>query len=146
MNILIDTHIALWATAKSDRLKDEMRAMLEDENNTIYYSINSVWETMLKHSTHPDEFTLTDVEFDSLCKQTEFQFLELKREHIYAVNTLVYPDDAPEKHKRAAETGMIDDDQQKEILSKRIKDCVVVKCRVPKGQVVELILDKMREV
>ena len=99
MNILIDTHIALWATAKSDLLTDKMRKMLEDENNTIFYSIISVWETMLKHASHPEEFTLTDSEFDSLCRQTEFQFLELKREHIYTVNTLVYPDDAPEKHK-----------------------------------------------
>lgn len=99
MNILIDTHIALWATAKSELLTDKMRELLEDENNTIFYSIVSVWETMLKHSSHPNDFTLTDSEFDALCEQTGFLFLELKREHIYAVNTLVYPDDAVEKHK-----------------------------------------------
>lgn len=99
MNILIDTHIALWATAKSDLLTDKMRELLEDESNVIYYSIVSIWETMLKHSSHPVDFTLTDSEFNALCEQTGFMFLELKREHIYAVNTLVYPDDAPEKHK-----------------------------------------------
>ena len=99
MNILIDTHIALWATAKSSLLTAKMRDMLVDENNTVFYSIVSVWETLLKHTSHPDDFTLTDAEFDSLCDRTGFQFLELKKEHIYAVNTLVYPDDAPEKHK-----------------------------------------------
>ena len=99
MNILIDTHIALWATVESKKLTEQMRGILMDKGNTIYYSIISIWETTLKHAKHPDEFTLTDYEFDSLCQRTRFRFLDLKRDHIFKVNTLVYPDDAPEPHK-----------------------------------------------
>ena len=47
--------------------------------------------------------------------------------------------------KRASIAGKIEDNRQKEILSERIKDCVVVKCRVPKSQVVDLIMRRMGE-
>ena len=99
MNILIDTHIAMWATSKSDRLTEQMRDLLKDKDNEIYYSIVSIWETAIKHAKHPDEFTLTEKEFDDDCEKSHFLFLDLKKEHVFKLNTLIYPDDAPEPHK-----------------------------------------------
>ncbi len=74
-----------------------MKTILEDEGNTIYYSIASVWEIAIKHKLHPDQFSISEEEFDSLCRKTEFHQLGIKNEHIYTIKTLVYPENAP-KH------------------------------------------------
>lgn len=97
MNILIDTHIALWAITDTKSLTERMKTILEDEGNTIYYSIASVWEIAIKHKLHPDQFSISEEEFDSLCRKTEFHQLGIKNEHIYTIKTLVYPENAP-KH------------------------------------------------
>lgn len=42
MKLLLDTHIALWAISDSKRLSEDERALLEDEENAIYFSMASV--------------------------------------------------------------------------------------------------------
>ena len=39
--------------------------------------------------------TISEEEFENLCKQAGFRRLGIASEHIYAIKTLVYPDDAP---------------------------------------------------
>ena len=50
MNIIIDTHIFLWALAEPLKLSDEKRSALEDLSNTIYISAVSITELMIKAS------------------------------------------------------------------------------------------------
>jgi len=38
MRLLLDTHIALWAISDSKRLSEDVRALLENEDNAVYYS------------------------------------------------------------------------------------------------------------
>ena len=44
MRLLLDTHIALWAISDSKRLSEDVRVLLENEDNAVYYSMASVWE------------------------------------------------------------------------------------------------------
>jgi len=50
MNIIIDTHIFLWALSAPGRLTDERRSVLEDLSNTIYVCSVSIAELMIKAS------------------------------------------------------------------------------------------------
>ena len=50
MNIIIDTHIFLWALSAPDRINDANRSALEDLSNTIYVSAVTVAEIMIKAS------------------------------------------------------------------------------------------------
>lgn len=50
MNIIIDTHIFLWALSDSSKLIDSKRSVLEDLSNTIYVSAVSIAELMIKAS------------------------------------------------------------------------------------------------
>ena len=50
MNILLDTHMAIWAISNHPNLSQKARAMISDPDNTIYFSSVSVWEVLLKHS------------------------------------------------------------------------------------------------
>ena len=50
MNLLLDTHIALWALNDDPSLSEKAKELILDPDNTIYYSMVSVWEVLLKHS------------------------------------------------------------------------------------------------
>lgn len=48
MNLLLDTHILLWAAYEPARLSDTARRMLTDPNNTLHFSVASLWEVAIK--------------------------------------------------------------------------------------------------
>lgn len=48
MRVLLDTHLLLWATARSRRLPREARRLLEDARNEVHYSAVSLWEIAIK--------------------------------------------------------------------------------------------------
>lgn len=50
MNLLLDTHIALWAVADNPRLSASAKAMIADPNNAISVSVASLWEVAIKHA------------------------------------------------------------------------------------------------
>ena len=58
MRLLLDTHLLLWAIADSKRLPTEVRALLEDESNEVYYSAASIWEIAIKASLKRKDFRI----------------------------------------------------------------------------------------
>mgnify|MGYP001559686763 CR=1 FL=1 len=48
MRVLVDTHLLLWAAARSRRLPKEARRLLEDPRNEVFYSAASLWEIAIK--------------------------------------------------------------------------------------------------
>ena len=88
MKILLDTHMILWAFTDSEQLSEKARRIIEDRNNTIYYSVLSAWEVSIKHMLHPDRFILDASEFCRLCTESGFIEVTLKNEHVRALETL----------------------------------------------------------
>ena len=56
MRLLVDTHLLLWAAAKSRRLPKEARRMLEDPANEIRFSAASLWEIVIKAALRKPDF------------------------------------------------------------------------------------------
>jgi PIN domain nuclease of toxin-antitoxin system len=56
MRLLVDTHLLLWATAKSRRLPREARALLEDPMNEVLFSAASLWEIVIKSALRKADF------------------------------------------------------------------------------------------
>ena len=50
MNLLLDTNAFLWFTAGDSNLSQAARAAIEDENNSRYLSVASLWEIAIKVS------------------------------------------------------------------------------------------------
>lgn len=48
MNFLLDTHIFIWWILDDPRLKDSIRAVIDDPNNHLYLSAASTWEIVIK--------------------------------------------------------------------------------------------------
>ena len=95
MKLLLDTHIALWAISDSKRFSEDVRALLEDENNAVYYSMSSVWEIAIKRKIHPDQMPMDEEVFVSLCEETGFDRLDIRLPHIFELKNLARRETAP---------------------------------------------------
>ena len=96
MNLLLDTHIAIWALNDDSALSQKARELILDPDNTIYYSTVSVWEVLLKHARRPDNIPFNETDFSEGCKEAGFVPLGLADKHILAVHTLSRPDTVKE--------------------------------------------------
>lgn len=88
MKILIDTHIAVWAVASSDKLPQDFIEKLKDLNNTIYVSIVSAWEVAIKNIKNKRLMPVNEKEFVDTCKNMEFEFLPIKLAHLMNLRNL----------------------------------------------------------
>ena len=58
MNLLLDTHVSLWAASASRRLPDDARTLIEDPENELVFSAASLWEVAIKNSLGREEFSV----------------------------------------------------------------------------------------
>ncbi len=75
MNIIIDTHIFLWALTDPLNMKTSMRSALEDLSNTIFVSAVSIAELMIKASIGKLDVPFNPV---ALAKESGFAILDFK--------------------------------------------------------------------
>jgi PIN domain nuclease of toxin-antitoxin system len=57
MRLLLDTHILLWALGAPQRLAATARDALEIAENTVYFSVASLWEIAIKRALDRPDFT-----------------------------------------------------------------------------------------
>jgi len=50
VNLLLDTHVLLWAAAEPEKLSAQAAALINDESNRLYFSAASIWEVVIKNS------------------------------------------------------------------------------------------------
>ena len=50
MNLLLDTHILIWALNEDPRLPEKAKEMILDKDNAVYYSSVSIWEIAIKRN------------------------------------------------------------------------------------------------
>jgi PIN domain nuclease of toxin-antitoxin system len=89
MNFLLDTHTLIWWSIDPIRLSQQARNLLDDENNTLFLSIISVWEIQIKLQI--GKLTLK-VPLSELIKDqqetNDLQLLPIELIHIYALTNL----------------------------------------------------------
>ncbi len=49
MRLLLDTHVAIWATNTPERIPAHIRAIIEESNGQVSVSVVAVWEIAIKH-------------------------------------------------------------------------------------------------
>lgn len=98
MNLLLDTHILIWALNDDPRLPEKARELILDENNVIYYSTVSVWEAAVKHAIRPDNVTFSGKELAGFCREAGFLPVELREKHVLALETVTRAAGAPPHH------------------------------------------------
>lgn len=56
MNLLLDTHLLLWAAIGSEKLSAEARNMINNNANRVYFSAASIWEVVIKNGLQREDF------------------------------------------------------------------------------------------
>ena len=91
--ILLDTHMILWAMLDDPKLNDKMRNIILDPNNTIYYSIASMWEVQIKYDIK--KMPISGIEFMHYCEQSGYHKLPVDDLHVAELAGLVRDEAAP---------------------------------------------------
>ncbi|MDR5873860.1 type II toxin-antitoxin system VapC family toxin [Halomonas sp. CUBES01] len=56
MNLLLDTHILLWAAVSPEKLSADALSLINDDNNRLYFSAASIWEVVIKNGLQRPDF------------------------------------------------------------------------------------------
>lgn len=95
MNVLLDTHIALWYLNGDARLSEKARAYIDDWENGVYFSVASLWEIEIKHILHPERMVSSCGDVLGWCEEADFTLLPLHPDHIKMLSALRRETSAP---------------------------------------------------
>lgn len=88
MKLLLDTHLLLWAAGNSPRLSTVARNLIEDPDNTLFFSAVSLWEISIKRSLgHPDFLVAPRVLRRGLLDNS-YSELQINSDHAVAIESL----------------------------------------------------------
>jgi len=88
MNLLLDTHVALWAIADSPKLSKAARDLIESPKATVWISTASIWEIAIKHALGRGDMPVSSGDAVHYFRQSGFRFLVIEAEHAQAVEQL----------------------------------------------------------
>lgn len=88
MNLLLDTHVALWAIIDSPRLPDKARELLVSPKTTVWVSAASVWEIGIKHSLGRGDMPVSAADALHYFQDAGYRLLAIEAEHAAAVEQL----------------------------------------------------------
>ena len=78
MRLLLDTHVLLWAVGVSRRLPADVRAVLQDSRNQVYFSAASIWEIALKQSKGLADFDFHPEQIAAVAFESGFTELPIR--------------------------------------------------------------------
>ena len=88
MNLLLDTHILLWAAGHPDRLSEKCRDLLLNSSNNLIFSAASLWEISIKFSLGRPDFTVDPALLRRMLLLHAYRELPVNGKHAIVVSTL----------------------------------------------------------
>ena len=91
MNLLLDTHVALWAVVDDERLPPRARELIGDAANDVFVSAATVWEIAIKHTlarSGPNDMPLSGAEALGYFQQSGYELVAISPTDAAAVETL----------------------------------------------------------
>jgi PIN domain nuclease of toxin-antitoxin system len=85
VNILLDTHVVLWAFGDPARLGERARAAITDPRNSIAVSAASIWEIEIKRALG---MLTAPAGAAALCRERDFDELQITFDHAEAAAAL----------------------------------------------------------
>ena len=86
MNLLLDTHIALWAITDAPALP--ARALISEPANEVWVSAVSVWEIAIKHGLGRGDTPISGAEALGYFDEAGYRMLPITPAHAVAVASL----------------------------------------------------------
>lgn len=88
MNLLLDTHVALWAITDSPKLSPRARELIEAPHASIWISAASIWEIAIKHSLGRGDMPVSSGDALNYFLAAGYRILPIEAEHAAAIEAL----------------------------------------------------------
>lgn len=88
MNLLLDTHVALWAITDSPKLPLKARELILSPKTNVWISAASVWEIAIKHGLGRGDMPVSGEDAARYFRESGYRFLAVEPEHAVAVEGL----------------------------------------------------------
>ncbi len=89
MKLLLDSHVLIWWSSSSEKLSKKVYDLINDTNNTLLFSIASVWEMQIKFQLGKLNLNSTlPTLIQNQQRVNNIQLLPIELSHIYALNNL----------------------------------------------------------
>lgn len=88
MNLLLDTHVALWAITDNPSLSGKAREFILAPRSTVWVSSVSIWEIAIKHSLGGGEMPVSGQAALRYFREAGYRLLAIEPEHAAAVEGL----------------------------------------------------------
>jgi PIN domain nuclease of toxin-antitoxin system len=88
LNLLLDTHLLLWAASEPQRLTAKARTLLLDPANHLLFSAASLWEITIKNGLERSDFNVDPRRLWRMLVINGYRELPVTSEHTVAVNGL----------------------------------------------------------
>jgi PIN domain nuclease of toxin-antitoxin system len=88
MKLLLDTHVLLWAAGEPKRLSRRARALLNDSDNELLFSVASLWEVAIKRGLGRSDFQVDARLLRRGLLDNGYSELPIVSEHVVATESL----------------------------------------------------------
>ena len=88
MNLLLDTHLLLWAAGKPERFSPDTKELLLDPSNELWFSSASLREITIKRSLDRADFRVDPRRLWRMLLSHGYRELTISSEHAIAVGAL----------------------------------------------------------
>ena len=88
MQLLLDTHLLVWAMGEPERLDPALVRLLEDPMNTPVFSVASLWELVIKRGLDRPDFQLEPSVLRQALLEAGWRELPVEAHHVLAVGQL----------------------------------------------------------
>jgi PIN domain nuclease of toxin-antitoxin system len=88
LNLLLDTHVALWAITDSPKLPQKARELIESTRSLVWISSATVWEIAIKHSLGRGDMPVSSQDAVRYFRESGYRFLAIEPEHAAAIEDL----------------------------------------------------------
>ena len=88
MNLLLDTHVALWAITDSPTLPKKARDLIESPKTTVWVSAANLWEIAIKHALGRGDMPVSSQDAMRYFRESGYRFIAVEAEHAIAVEEL----------------------------------------------------------
>ena len=85
MKYLLDTHVLIWFAEDNKKLSKDFKDIISNQNNIIFVSVASVWETVIKLQLKKMKLKSSIRE---IIKEYEFEIVNIKMEHVLELQKL----------------------------------------------------------
>lgn len=88
MRLLVDTQYLIWLAATPERISQNLRNQLIDFNNSVHFSVISIWEVAIKNAKGNPDFDVDPVALRKNLLDNGWAELEFTGADVIIVNSL----------------------------------------------------------